>query len=68
MGIAMPASSLPTGSTPILFSCGAAPAAFCVLIRFNWFLSFVFQKKDAASQPRLFGIYFFSSPVASWVR
>ena len=32
IGTAMPASSLPTGRTPILFSWGAAPAAFCLLI------------------------------------
>ena len=32
MGTAIPASSLPTGRTPILFSWGAAPAAFCLFI------------------------------------
>ena len=56
MGIAIPASSLPTGRTPILFSCSAAPAVFCVFMRFKIPFFFMrFQKKDAALQPRISG-------------
>ena len=46
MGTAMPASSLPTGRTPILFSWGAAPAAFSLLILgINSFLIVFFRKR-----------------------
>ena len=69
MGTAMPASRRPTGMTPILFSWGAAPAAG--VFSFISTVPFVLgsAEKGRGPKPRLFrGIYFFSSPVASWVR
>ena len=77
MGIAMPASRRPMGCTPILFSRGAAlgEGVFSSIV-----LSFLsdLRKKDAASAASFFRVrsiklrrtrlYFFSSPVASWVR